>query len=1485
VATHSPKNVSRTIRLGVWLLLLAGCWTILIFVLAAWDYRESYASATTTAHMLALNEFNKDLIFRKWASSHGGVYVTPDEKTPPNPYLASIPDRDIALPLGKKLTLMNPAYMTRQVHEMQNDNQDVIGHITSLKPLRPENTPDPWEKKSLLAFEQGTKETYSLERIGKETYLRMMRPMLVEQGCLKCHEGQGYKLGDVRGGISISVPWAPFQEALNAKLSAILFRYGGIWTVGIVGLYVFQNRLNSYLANLKQTENALRESESLQRTLMDNLPAGVVIIDPATHAIESMNPYASLIFGAPANEIVGRRCQGFLCSAHQGECPICDLGHVVDNSETMMVREDDSNIPILKSVTKFKFNDHVKLLETFVDISESKKTEKLLKQTRLNYETFFNCINDFLFVLDRQGNILHTNAAVTNRLGYSVEELTGKSVLTVFSHEHLEEVERLLGDILEGEADLCMAPLGTKSGEEIPVETSFSKGFWDGMSVLFGVCKDITQVKRSEEKFSKSFHLNSVIMALSNLEDGTILDANETFTKALGYSRDEIIGNSVTSFKLYAMPEQRQKIVEILKQDGSVKEAEVAIRVKDGTIKDCLISANAVRIGNKPCMLSSVVDVTHRKELERRQNLMAEILSILNTPTVMSESLAKVLDAIQQATDYDAVGIRLRNGEDYPYFVQIGFRHEFLSAENSLLSFDDRTGICRDQEGNAITECTCGLVISGQCEKKEPNFTAGGSFWTNDLPAFLNLPEEADPRTHPRNRCILEGFSSMALVPIRENNEIVGLLQLNDRRRDCFTYDKIQFFEGIGESIGVSLVRKRMEDALRESEDKFRRHVENSFDVIFTLEKTGTFSFLSPAWERHFGYSVAESVGKQFQPFLHPDDVASYVEYFLRVLNTGQSETSPSIRIKCSDGSYRWFETNGTRYIDAQGEVQFIGVGHDTTERMQAEEKLRNYAAVLESNNRALEEFNRLAEEATRAKGEFLANMSHEIRTPMTAILGCADLLINEKGLERAPPQRRRNIETIKRNGEHLLGLLNDILDLSKMEAGKMKIVADTCSPFQLIEEVVSLMRVRAEEKELSLVADLDEPLPETIRTDPLRLRQVLINLTGNAIKFTDNGSIRIAARLTKDNGSPHLRFDVSDTGIGMNEEQVGNLFRAFSQVDNSAARKFGGTGLGLCICKRLAEAMGGNIEVQSTPGKGSTFSFTIDPGPLEGIRMIHPSQQPENLPAASPAANAEIKLNCRVLLAEDGPDNQRLIRIILEEAGASVTTVENGQLAVASALEAIEKVIPYDIILMDMQMPVMDGYTATRELRSHGYTAPIIALTAHAMADDRQKCLDAGCNDFVVKPFDWQKLLATIDHWSDRLSTCKKASREEEVQAPPPNKPEDTLESIFADKPVIVRVLPEFINGLETRLQALNDSLAAGNFEELRRIAHQLKGAGGSYGYPSITAAATALEFHAREQREEDAKASLARVAAQCRAAINGFKRSMNHVPETTST
>ncbi len=400
----------------------------------------------------------------------------------------------------------------------------------------------------------------------------------------------------------------------------------------------------------------------------------------------------------------------------------------------------------------------------------------------------------------------------------------------------------------------------------------------------------------------------------------------------------------------------------------------------------------------------------------------------------------------------------------------------------------------------------------------------------------------------------------------------------------------------------------------------------------------------------------------------------------------------------------------------------------------------------LQSNNILLSRAMYQADSANKAKSEFLANMSHEIRTPMTAILGFAENMLDTD----LPVSERMNcIHTIRRNGEYLIGLINDILDLSKVESGKMDIEHKDCHPCQIIADVAALMRVRADAKNLPFNIEYVGTIPEIIQSDTTRIRQILINLVGNAIKFTESGAVRLVTRYVECNDVPCLQFDVMDSGRGMTQEQVAKLFQPFVQADSSTTRVFGGTGLGLTISKRFAELLGGDITIPETElHRGTTFRATITTGPLDGVIMLEnplsATMVTESITTIAPGKTSDLQ-GLRILLAEDGPDNQRLISFVLKKAGAEVVVEENGKLALDAALKAHEERIPFDCILMDMQMPVMDGYEATGQLRQQGYTGAIIALTAHAMEGDRDKCIKSGCNDYATKPINRQKLIETI--------------------------------------------------------------------------------------------------------------------------------------------
>ncbi len=526
-------------------------------------------------------------------------------------------------------------------------------------------------------------------------------------------------------------------------------------------------------------------------------------------------------------------------------------------------------------------------------------------------------------------------------------------------------------------------------------------------------------------------------------------------------------------------------------------------------------------------------------------------------------------------------------------------------------------------------------------------------------------------------------------------------------------------------------VRSRAEDDLRERERMARTLADAAPMLIWMADTTGAFVYVNQRWLEFTGRTLDIEIGNGWMDGVHPEDLERCRAAFASALARRQP-FELELRLRRHDGEHRWVLERGAPRFGIDGLFEgYIGGCIDVTDRLHVELELA--------------EAKRVADAANRAKSDFLANMSHEIRTPMTAILGYADVL----GERIGEPEARRCIEIIKRNGSYLVQIVNDILDLSKIEAGKLVPELVRFSPGELLVDLQQLLEGRASDRGLTLTVEAIGALPATIEGDPTRLRQILVNLVGNGIKFTTKGGVRVTAELVA--GARELRLAVSDTGIGMEPELQARLFEPFSQADTSDRRSYGGTGLGLAISKRLVEALGGRLWVESRPRMGSTFSFAIPTGPLEGVGLVEALPPPAV--AVDEAVDERSLHGCRILLVDDRDDVRELMQGFLERVGAKVSHASDGVAALVRYETMAAAHAEPTALVLDMQMPVLDGYETATRLRELGYRGAIVAVTASAMKGDRERCLAAGCDDYLTKPVSRHALVACLARHCARVS------------------------------------------------------------------------------------------------------------------------------------
>jgi two-component system CheB/CheR fusion protein len=615
---------------------------------------------------------------------------------------------------------------------------------------------------------------------------------------------------------------------------------------------------------------------------------------------------------------------------------------------------------------------------------------------------------------------------------------------------------------------------------------------------------------------------------------------------------------------------------------------------------------------------------------------------------------------------------------------------------------------------------------------------------------------------------------------------------------------------------------KRTYDRLKEAHDYAEAIVQTAPVPLLVLDADLRVITVNRAFCRHFQVTQAETVNARIYDLGNGQWNAPKLRELLEnVLPKDMMIDSYDIDHEFPKLGRRAMRLSARKLLlEGDRSARILLAIHDLTTEKRVEQSMAAARQAAESSN--------------QAKSDFLANVSHEIRTPLAAILGYSELLSSP---EQSRAAALSCATRIRKNVEHLTELIDEILDIAKIEAGKLEVDRVQFELLPELAETFALLQSRAEGKGLVFNVVFDGEIPESIKSCPKRLRQILINIGGNALKFTDQGSVSVTVGLLMEGdrrGAGKLRFTVTDTGCGLSLDQTQRLFQPFSQADNSVTRRFGGTGLGLMLARRLAEALGGDVMLtESQVGKGSTFTITIDPGPLDGVAMLKgltKASLEHRQEAITDWFSANQKLaGVRVLLVEDGPDNQALMSHFLGASGAIVELAANGAEAVQKAQAGI-----HDLVLMDIQMPILDGYEATRVLKKAGYKTPVVALTAHAMRGEREKCLAAGCVDYIPKPVKPRVLIEVVA----RLS--KKGAR---------TPAEATGKSSLAEDPFIGPLVSRFLENLPLRMADLHQAEHDQNWPKVADLAHQMAGAAGGYGFPELGRAAAAIEAEARSQ------------------------------------
>ncbi|MBU2547045.1 MAG: PAS domain S-box protein [Proteobacteria bacterium] len=1144
--------------------------------------------------------------------------------------------------------------------------------------------------------------------------------------------------------------------ALGSTIYALTFR--GLLPYTTLTRYSFQigvaaqilllslamsDRINQMRRDMEQAfqeishlNDQILESERHYRLLMETSPDAVTVYDREGRATY-LNPAFETMYGWAPEEWRGRRIDFVPPEEVARTREAIDLTKTGRSVvlESLRLAKDGRllNVSLKTAAILDQDGEFAGLYVIHRDITDQKRAENALRESEERYRTILETIEEGYYEVDLAGNLTFCNQAFARELGYTVDEMIGLNYQEYMGSELAGQVFEIFNRVfttgLPERAFDWM--LESRTGELKWAESSVSliRNAEGEPAGFRGLGKDVTERKRSEMELTRyrehleqlveertkelseaNVHLREEVADRERAEaalresehitrlimesapdpmvvydtEGRVTYLNPAFTRIFGWTLEELSGRRIH----YVPEDDRERtgeMIEALRQGESLHGLDVRRLTQSGKILDISISASVLRDGEGRIMgnVTTLQDISERKRAERITQALYSISRAVNSTTCLGDLFGAIHETLSTIMDTTNLFITLYDPErdvvSFPYWV-------------------DERGV----EPKDIVQASRAVSLNMEVLRAKSPL-----MFSRDRIEALYASPPGGPGPAPP-----ESWLGVPLIIREEAIGTLGVKSYTDSNR--FSQGDMELLESVSRQVAVAIERNRSEEAIRESEERYRTLFEQSRDAIYITTPMGETINLNPATLDLLGYSREELFRQNIGGlYVDPEERDRNNE----LLNRTGFIKDFEIRLRRKDGREIVCLDTASVWRDSGGRaIGYIGTLRDITEKKRVEEELR------QAKERA--------EEATRAKSDFLARMSHEIRTPMNAIIGMSHLAM-QTGLL---PKQQDYVSKIQISAGALLQIINDILDFSKIEAGRLEMESVEFRLEDVLRNLSDLVTIRAQDKGLELLFQTPKEVPEFLVGDPLRLGQVLTNLSNNSVKFTEAGEVVVATELVEEEpGRVTLRFSVRDTGIGMTREQMNRLFESFSQADGSITRKYGGTGLGLAICKRLVELMGGEIQVASEPGQGSIFTFTSVFGRVErAAGILAPGTETRGL---------------RVLVVDDNATARKILREILDSFDFHVQTAASGREAI-DELEKSAAESPYDLVLMDWDMPEMDGLEAARRIRTEAglpRKPRIIMVTSYGREDVMQKARETGLDGFLVKPVSRSLLFDTI--------------------------------------------------------------------------------------------------------------------------------------------